>query len=158
MRPAPFRLCLYECPTHWASSAAWRSPAVTSLGSAILSHRWLESGSNFSRRSHPLSRVSPSCSIQRRPQPRIGFLAFRRGCCAIVRGSDERQPLVVHRELTIELTARHRVPTIYQYRYFVTSGGLISYGTDALDQYTRAAQYIDRILKGAKLSDLPVQT
>ena len=64
---------------------------------------------------------------------------------------------MVHRELTIELTARYRVPTIYQYRYFVTSGGLISYGTDALDQYTRAAQYIDRILKGAKLSDLPVQ-
>jgi putative tryptophan/tyrosine transport system substrate-binding protein len=65
--------------------------------------------------------------------------------------------LVAHRELTIELTARYRIPTIYQYRYFATSGGLISYGTDALDQYTRAAGYIDRILKGAKLSDLPVQ-
>jgi putative ABC transport system substrate-binding protein len=65
--------------------------------------------------------------------------------------------LVVHRELTIELTARYRVPTIYQYRYFAATGGLISYGTDVLDQYTRAADYIDRILKGAKLSDLPVQ-
>jgi putative ABC transport system substrate-binding protein len=65
--------------------------------------------------------------------------------------------LVVHRKLTIELTARHRVPTLYQYRYFVTSGGLISYGTDVLDQYIKAADYMDRILKGAKLSDLPVQ-
>jgi len=64
---------------------------------------------------------------------------------------------VVHRQLTIELTARYRVPTLYQYRYFVTSGGLISYGTDVLDQYIRAAGYMDRILKGAKLSDLPVQ-
>ena len=53
---------------------------------------------------------------------------------------------MVHRQLTIEL-----------YRYFVTSGGLISYGTDVLDQYIRAAGYMDRILKGAKLSDLPVQ-
>lgn len=65
--------------------------------------------------------------------------------------------LVVHRNLTIELAARHRVPTVYQYGYFVTSGGLISYGPDVLDQYTRAADYIDRILKGAQLSDLPVQ-
>jgi putative tryptophan/tyrosine transport system substrate-binding protein len=65
--------------------------------------------------------------------------------------------LVVHRKLTIELTAHYRVPTLYQYRYFTATGGLISYGTDALDQYARAAGYIDRILKGVKLSDLPVQ-
>jgi putative tryptophan/tyrosine transport system substrate-binding protein len=65
--------------------------------------------------------------------------------------------LVVHRELTVELTARHRVPTIYQYRYFASSGGLMSYGPDVIDQYTRAAEYIDRILKGAKTADLPVQ-
>jgi putative ABC transport system substrate-binding protein len=65
--------------------------------------------------------------------------------------------LVVHRELTVELSARHRVPTIYQYRYFASSGGLMSYGPDVIDQYTRAAEYIDRILKGAKPADLPVQ-
>jgi ABC-type uncharacterized transport system substrate-binding protein len=65
--------------------------------------------------------------------------------------------LVAHRELIIELTARHRVPTIYQYRYFASSGGLMSYGSDVIDQYTRAAEYIDRILKGAKPADLPVQ-
>jgi putative ABC transport system substrate-binding protein len=65
--------------------------------------------------------------------------------------------LAVHREVTIGLTARYRVPTIYQYRYFVTSGGLISYGPDVIDQYRRAAWYVDRILKGAKPADLPVQ-
>jgi putative ABC transport system substrate-binding protein len=66
--------------------------------------------------------------------------------------------LVVHRELILDLTARYRVPTIYQYRYFASSGGLISYGPDVIDQYMRAAQYIDRILKGTKPADLPVQT
>jgi putative tryptophan/tyrosine transport system substrate-binding protein len=65
--------------------------------------------------------------------------------------------LTVHRELIVEQVSRYRVPAIYQYRYFATSGGLISYGTDVIDQYTRAAEYIDRILKGAKPADLPVQ-
>ena len=65
--------------------------------------------------------------------------------------------LTVHRELIIELTAHNRVPTIYQYRYFVTSGGLISYGPDVIDQYARAASYVDRILNGEKPGDLPVQ-
>jgi putative ABC transport system substrate-binding protein len=65
--------------------------------------------------------------------------------------------LIVHRLLIIELAARHRVPTIYQYRYFAASGGLISYGTVALDQYSKAAGYIDRIFNGVKVSDLPVQ-
>ena len=65
--------------------------------------------------------------------------------------------LVVHRDVTIELTARYRVPTIYQWRYFATDGGLISYGSDPLDQFAKAAEYIDRILKGAKPGELPVQ-
>jgi putative ABC transport system substrate-binding protein len=58
--------------------------------------------------------------------------------------------LAVHRDVTIELTARYRVPTIYQWRYFATDGGLISYGSDPLDQFARAAEYIDRILKGCQ--------
>jgi ABC transporter substrate binding protein len=65
--------------------------------------------------------------------------------------------VTVHRGLTIELTARYRVPALYQYRFFTDSGGLISYGPDVFVQYARAAEYIDRILKGAKVSDLPVQ-
>jgi putative ABC transport system substrate-binding protein len=62
-----------------------------------------------------------------------------------------------HRDLIITLAARHRLPAIYASRYFVTDGGLISYGPDLLDQYRRAAGYVDRILKGEKPADLPVQ-
>jgi len=65
--------------------------------------------------------------------------------------------LIIHRELSIDLATRHRVPAVYQWRYFATSGGLISYGTEVLDMYARAAEYIDRILKGEKPADLPVQ-
>ena len=62
-----------------------------------------------------------------------------------------------HRNLIITLAARHRLPAVYAYRSFVTDGGLISYGPDMVDQYRRAAGYIDRILKGEKPADLPVQ-
>ncbi len=66
-------------------------------------------------------------------------------------------PSIVHRELVIALAAGHRLPAIYPQRLFATSGGLISYGSDAIDSYRRAASYVDRILKGAKPTDLPVQ-
>src|SRR5215831_11655572 len=62
-----------------------------------------------------------------------------------------------HRDLIIRLAARHRLPAVYGYRSFVTDGGLISYGPDMVDQYRRAAGYVDRILKGEKAADLPVQ-
>jgi putative ABC transport system substrate-binding protein len=63
----------------------------------------------------------------------------------------------IHRELIITLAARHRLPAVYPFRYLVTDGGLISYGPDITDQYRRAAGYVDRILKGEKPTDLPVQ-
>ena len=63
----------------------------------------------------------------------------------------------VHRDLIITLAARHKLPAVYFERYFVTAGGLISYGPDLVDQYRRAAGYVDRILKGEKPADLPVQ-
>ena len=64
---------------------------------------------------------------------------------------------IQHRDLIIALAARHRLPTVYAYRFFVAAGGLMSYGTDVIDQNRRAAAYIDRILRGAKPADLPVQ-
>jgi hypothetical protein len=64
---------------------------------------------------------------------------------------------IVHRERIITLAARHRLPAVYPYRLFVTSGGLISYGADSVDSYRRAAGYVDRILKGEKPAALPVQ-
>jgi len=63
----------------------------------------------------------------------------------------------VQRNLIIELAARHRLPAVYFERHFVASGGLISYGADQVDGYRRAAAYVDRILKGEKPADLPVQ-
>jgi putative ABC transport system substrate-binding protein len=63
----------------------------------------------------------------------------------------------VHRDLIIRLAAKHRLPAVYFSRLFVPDGGLISYGPDLIDQYSRAAAYIDRILKGEKPADLPVQ-
>jgi putative ABC transport system substrate-binding protein len=64
---------------------------------------------------------------------------------------------VRHRDLIIMLAARHKLPTVYYSREFVTRGGLLSYGSNRLDQFRRAATYIDRILKGEKPADLPVQ-
>jgi putative tryptophan/tyrosine transport system substrate-binding protein len=55
------------------------------------------------------------------------------------------------------LAARHKLPAVYYERFFIAGGGLISYGTDFVDQYRRAAGYVDRILKGEKPADLPVQ-
>jgi putative tryptophan/tyrosine transport system substrate-binding protein len=62
-----------------------------------------------------------------------------------------------HRKLIIELAARHRLPAIYAFRYFPADGGLVSYGLDPVDQYRQAAVYVDRILRGEKPADLPVQ-
>jgi len=62
-----------------------------------------------------------------------------------------------HRELVITLAARHKLPAVYWERFFVTAGGLLSYGPDLIDNYRRAAAYVDRILKGEKPADLPVQ-
>jgi ABC-type uncharacterized transport system substrate-binding protein len=63
----------------------------------------------------------------------------------------------VHRALIIGLAAQYKLPAIYSERTFVTAGGLVSYGPDYIDQFRRAASYVDRILKGEKPSDLPVQ-
>ena len=63
----------------------------------------------------------------------------------------------VHRDLIVTLAARHRLPAVYFARHFATAGGLISYGPDFVDQFRQAAAYVDRILKGAKPADLPVQ-
>ena len=66
-------------------------------------------------------------------------------------------PLLLHRDLIITLAARHKLPTVYFDRSFVAAGGLVSYGPDRNDLYRRAAGYVDRILKGEKPADMPVQ-
>jgi putative ABC transport system substrate-binding protein len=83
----------------------------------------------------------------------MNFARFPKGGL-VVTGS---APAAAHRDLIITLAARHRLPAIYPFRYFANSGGLISYGPTTIDPYVRAAGYVDRILKGDKPADLPVQ-
>jgi putative ABC transport system substrate-binding protein len=99
--------------------------------------------------------VSP-VEVRAAPEIERGVAAFARSANGglIVAGS----PLsLVHRELIIALAARHKLPAVYWERFFVTAGGLISYGPDQADQFRAAASYVNRILKGEKPADLPVQ-
>ncbi len=89
---------------------------------------------------------------------------IERGVAAFARSSTSGGLIVTasgparrHRDLIITLAARHKLPAVYSQRFYVTAGGLISYGADYTDQYRRAAGYVDRILKGEKPADLPVQ-
>ena len=65
--------------------------------------------------------------------------------------------VTIHQKFIISLAARHRIPVVYPYRFYVEAGGLVSYGPDLADLYRRTAGYVDRILKGEKPADLPVQ-
>jgi len=69
----------------------------------------------------------------------------------------ESAPAIANRKFIVALAARYRLPVVYPQRLFVAAGGLISYGNDTIDPYRRAASYVDRILKGAKPADLPIQ-
>jgi putative tryptophan/tyrosine transport system substrate-binding protein len=107
--------------------------------------------------------VAPSLGVELRPidvrdagEIERAVVAFARvpNSGLIVAGSPS---LTVHRNLIITLAARHQLPAVYPLAYFVRSRGLISYGPNSIDQYRRAAGYVDRILKGEKPGDLPVQ-
>jgi putative ABC transport system substrate-binding protein len=84
----------------------------------------------------------------------VNAFAARPDCGLIVTASANA---AVHRDLIIALVTRHRLPAIYPFRYFVTSGGMISYGPDPIEPYQRAAEYAHRILNGEKPGNLPVQ-
>ncbi len=107
--------------------------------------------------------VAPSIKVEVRPVSVRDAAEIERAIAAFARSPNSG--LIVtssaltarHRELIIALAARHKLPAVYYRRYFVTTGGLISYGYDLVDQYRRAAGYVDRILKGEKPADLPVQ-
>jgi putative ABC transport system substrate-binding protein len=65
---------------------------------------------------------------------------------------------ITHRDLVLALASKHRLPAVYPFRLFVVAGGLMSYGTDQIEMFGQTASYIDRILRGAKPAELPVQT
>jgi len=80
------------------------------------------------------------------------FARFANGGLIVTGGG-----IASHRDLIIGLASRHKLPAVYPFRYYAQDGGLVSYGPDTLDQFRRAAAYVDRILKGEKPSELPVQ-
>jgi putative tryptophan/tyrosine transport system substrate-binding protein len=107
--------------------------------------------------------VAPSVGVGVSPVNVRDAGEIERGVTAFVRGSNGglivtgSASVTIHRDLIVTLAARHKLPAVYYERFFVAAGGLISYGPDFLDQYRRAAGYVDRILKGEKPADLPVQ-
>ena len=110
-----------------------------------------------------LQSVAPSFGVELSPINMRDAGEIERGVAAFARSPNGGIILtgsalaIVHRDLIITLAARHKLPAVYYSRSFVTDGGLVSYGPDAIDLHRRAASYVDRILKGAKPADLPVQ-
>ena len=107
--------------------------------------------------------LAPSLGVELRPVDVRDAGEIERAVAAFAQGSDGGMIVsgspsaVIHRGLIIALAAKHRLPTVYTNRVYADAGGLISYGADFLAQYRRAAGYVDRILKGTKPGDLPVQ-
>jgi putative ABC transport system substrate-binding protein len=107
--------------------------------------------------------VSPSFGVELRPVDVGDAGEIERALAAFARSPNGGLILtgsalaVRHRDLIIALTARHRLPAVYYEGYYAITGGLIAYGADVVDQYRRAAGYVDRILRGEKPADLPVQ-
>jgi putative tryptophan/tyrosine transport system substrate-binding protein len=107
--------------------------------------------------------VAPSLGVELSPVGTRDAGEIERAVAAFAREPNSglivlASPLqIIQRDLIIALAAQHRLPAVYGFRFFVASGGLISYGPDSIDPYRRAAGYVDRILKGEKPADLPVQ-
>ena len=108
--------------------------------------------------------MAPSLGVEVSPISIRDVTEIERAVAAFARGSNDGMIVlpgvqtVTHRGLIVALAARQKLPTVYPYRYYVTGGGLICYGPNELEQYRQAAGYVDRILKGEKPSNLPVQT
>ena len=107
--------------------------------------------------------VAPSLAIEIVPSPIENTADIERVIDSVARVPNSGLLLppdtttITHRNLIVALAARHRLPAVYSLRVFVTAGGLMSYGTDPVEIFRLAATYADRILRGAKPADLPVQ-
>jgi putative ABC transport system substrate-binding protein len=149
----------YSLSGKWLELLKQIAPQVTQA--AVLRHAATMSGpAQFS----VIQAVAPSLRVEVNPINMRDAGEIERGVAAFARSSTNGGLIVTasgpaqrHRELIITLAARHKLPAVYSNRFYVTAGGLISYGADYTDQYRRAAGYVDRILKGEKPADLPVQ-
>jgi putative tryptophan/tyrosine transport system substrate-binding protein len=146
----------YGLSAKWLELLKEVAPSVTRAG--VLRDPALASGpAQFAA----IQSMAPSLGVEVSPvnvrelaEIERAIAAFARNSGLIVTGS---ALVVVHRHRIIALAARHKLPAVYPERAYIHDGGLISYGPDFLDQYRRAAEYVDRILKGEKPADLPVQ-
>jgi ABC-type uncharacterized transport system substrate-binding protein len=151
---------LYEYGTSgkWLELLKEIAPRVTRV--AVLRDSALAAGTG---QLGAIQAVAPSFGVELRPVDVRDAPEIERAVAAFARASDGGLIVtgstlaLVHRDLILTLAARHKLPAIYFQRVFVTSGGLISYAPDQIDQFRRAGGYVDRILKGEKPADLPVQ-
>jgi putative tryptophan/tyrosine transport system substrate-binding protein len=153
-----FTLFEYAISAKWLELLKEISPRATRV--AVLRNPALASGGG---QLGAIQAAAPSLGVELRPVDVRDASKIERAVAAFARSSNAGLIVTantladLHRELIISLAARHRLPAVYPFRYYVTGGGLISYGPDLVDPYRRAAGYVDRILKGEKPADLPVQ-
>jgi putative tryptophan/tyrosine transport system substrate-binding protein len=148
----------YSLSGKWLELLKQLVPSVTRA--AVLRDAAISSGTG---QFGAIQSVAPSLGVEVSPINVRDAGELERAVAAFARASNSGLIVtgsalsLLHRELIIALAARHKLPAVYFRRYFVTSGGLISYGYDLADQFRRAGGYVDRILKGEKPADLPVQ-
>jgi putative tryptophan/tyrosine transport system substrate-binding protein len=148
----------YVLSGKWLELLKQIAPAVTRV--AVLRDPEISGGTG---QFGAIQSVAPSFGVELSPINVRDAGEIERAIAAFARSSNGGLILTasglafVHRDLIIALAARHKLPTIYYYRIFVSAGGLVSYGPDPHNQYRLAASYVDRILKGEKPADLPVQ-
>jgi putative tryptophan/tyrosine transport system substrate-binding protein len=148
----------YSISGKWLEMLKQIAPSVTRA--AVLRDPTQGSGTGMFA---AIQAVAPSLRVEVNPVNMPDAGEIKRAVAAFARSPNgglivpPSGPASLHRHLIITLAARHKLPAVYYERSFVAAGGLISYGPDYVDQYRRAAGYVDRILKGEKPADLPVQ-
>jgi len=148
----------YGLSGKWLELLKQIAPRVTSVG--VIRDPEIAAGAG---QFGAIQSVAPSFGVELRPIGLRDASEIERAITAFARSANgglivtPSALTLVHRAAIIALAARHKLPAIYSDRHWVTAGGLVSYGPDRIDQYRQAASYIDRILKGEKPADLPVQ-
>lgn len=148
----------YGMSGKWLEVLSMVAPRVTRVG--VIRNPAVPSGSG---QFGAIQAVAPYLRMEVTPIDVRDPGEIERGAAALASGANgalvvtANGTAVAHRDLIIATAARHKLPAVYWQRHFVSAGGLISYGDDGTDQYIRAAGYVDRILKGERPADLPVQ-
>ena len=152
-----FMIFEYSMGGKWLELLKQIAPGVTRA--AVLRDPTQSGASQFTA----IQTVAPSLRVEVSPVNTRDAGEIERAVAAFARAPNGAlivtagAAVTLHRELIITLAARHKLPAVYYERFFAVAGGLISYGPDYVDQYRRAAGYVDRILKGEKPANMPVQ-